>query len=340
MSEKPLKKGYTTGAHTYMVFRTALECFLATNEFSISKTNKMDNDDLDVTKGCEIIVSISGKKSELELNPIEHNPSTFRAGTNKLSLYAGTGVGVVTKKGLKIAPEFPAINPAPRDAIYKAFIELVDGYENLDIKCAVSVTDGENIAKQTANAKVGVLGGISILGTTGIVKPVSSSAYIDSVKTEIAFAVNNGYERLYFTLGNSAFGVAKKHSSEEAIIEIGNFIYDSIGLATKLKVKEVVFLCGIGKMTKVYQGFKNTHNRFGVIDFKQLQKDIEDELRFRVDIESTLTVKGISQELEKHGLLDEFYKMITKKANEQIKLWHKDSNVKAIILEQKEVLGW
>ena len=340
MSEKQLKKGYTTGAHTYMIFRSALYCFLATKELSISKTNKMDNDDLDVTKGCEIIVTISTKSKDLTLNSIEHQPSTYTIGSNKLSLYAGEGVGVVTKKGLKIAPNFPAINPAPRDAIFEAFKEITQGYENLDLCCSVSVTDGENIARQTANSKVGVMGGISILGTKGIVKPVSSSAYIDSVKTEIEFAVKNEYNTLYFTLGNSAFEVAKKHSNEEAIIEIGNFIYDSIELAVDLNVNEVVFLCGIGKMTKVYQGFKNTHNRFGVIDFELLQKDIKEELDYEVDIESTLTVKGISQELEKVGLLEKFYTMITQKANEQIKLWHKKSNVKAIILEQKDVLGW
>jgi len=340
MSEKQLKKGYTTGAHTYIIFRSALYCFLVTREFSISKTNKMDNDDLDVTKGCEIVVSISERKDDLELNCIIHEPSTYSIGSNKLSLYAGSGVGVVTKKGLKIEPNLPAINPAPRDAIFEAFKEITREYENLDLYCSVSVTDGENIAKQTANSKVGVLGGISILGTKGIVKPVSSSAYINSVKTEIEFAVKNEYETLYFTLGNSALEVAKKHSNEEAIIEIGNFIYDSIALGVDLDVKEIVFLCGIGKMTKVYQGFKNTHNRFGVIDFKLLQKDIQDELNYKVDIESTLTVKGISQELEKIGLLDKFYTMITQKADEQIKIWHKTSNVKAIILEQKDVLGW
>jgi len=340
MSEKQLRKGYTTGAHTYIIFRSALYCFLTTKELSISKTNKMDNDDLDVTKGCEIIVTISNNSKDLTLNSIKHQPSTYISGSNKLSLYAGEGVGVVTKKGLKIAPNFPAINPAPRDAIFEAFNEITQGYENLDLCCSVSVTDGENIARQTANSKVGVMGGISILGTKGIVKPISSSAYIDSVKTEIEFAVKNEYNTLYFTLGNSAFEVAKKHSNEEAIIEIGNFIYDSIELAVDLNVNEVVFLCGIGKMTKVYQGFKNTHNRFGVIDFELLQKDIKEELDYEVDIESTLTVKGISQELEKVGLLEKFYTMITQKANEQIKLWHKKSNVKAIILEQKDVLGW
>ncbi|MGB7403561.1 MAG: cobalt-precorrin-5B (C(1))-methyltransferase CbiD [Arcobacter sp.] len=340
MGEKELRKGLTTGAHAFLLFCSALTDFLETKKLSICKINKMDNDDLDVTKGCEIVVSISDNLEDLELNNITHNPFIYEANTNILAIYGGSGVGIVTKKGLKISPSFPAINPVPRDAIFNAFEELSFQYQNLDLKCTVSVTNGEEISKRTANSKVGVIGGISILGTKGIVKPVSSSAYIDSVKTEIEFAVKNGYETLYFTLGNSALEVAKKYSNEEAIIEIGNFVFDSIEIAVKEGAKEVIFLCGIGKMTKVYQGFKNTHNRFGVIDFELLQKDIEEELNFKVDIQSTLTVKGISQELERHGLLEEFYKMITKKANEQIKIWHKNSNVKAIILEQKDVLGW
>ncbi|MGB5917622.1 cobalt-precorrin-5B (C(1))-methyltransferase CbiD [Arcobacter sp.] len=340
MGEKELRKGLTTGAHAFLLFCSALTDFLERRKLSICKINKMDNDDLDVTKGCEIVVSISDNLEDLELNNITHNPFIYEANTNILAIYGGSGVGIVTKKGLKISPSFPAINPVPRDAIFKAFEELSFQYQNLDLKCTVSVTNGEEISKRTANSKVGVIGGISILGTKGIVKPVSSSAYIDSVKTEIEFAVKNGYETLYFTLGNSALEVAKKYSNEEAIIEIGNFVFDSIEIAVKEGAKEVIFLCGIGKMAKVYQGFKNTHNRFGVIDFELLQKDIEEELGFKVDIQSTLTVKGISQELERYGLLVEFYKMITKKANEQIKYWHKNSNVKAVILEQKDVLGW
>jgi cobalt-precorrin-5B (C1)-methyltransferase len=338
--KKELRKGLTTGAHSYLLFSDALRAFLDSKKLSIWKINKMDNDDLDVTKGCEIVLSISDKIDDLTLNNIEHQPSVFEYGSNRLSLYAGEGVGIVTKKGLKIAPNFAAINPRPRDAIFEVFEEFTKEHENLDLKCTISVTNGQEIAKQTANSKVGVIGGISILGTRGIVKPVSSSAYIDSVKTEIEFAIQNGYDRLYFTLGNSALNVAKKHSDEEAIIEIGNFVYDSIELASQLGAKEVIFLCGIGKMTKVYQAFKNTHNRFGVIDFVKLKADIKDELGYTVDIESTLTVKGISQELEKHGLLEKFYEMITIKANEVIKNWHPNANVKAIILEQKEVLGW
>ena len=338
--EKVLRKGYTTGMHASCAFSRALEAFLVTKDTVVCKTNKIDNDDLDVTKGCEIIVSISKNINDLSINPVSHEPQDFTHNTNSLKLYAGFGVGVVTKKGLKIPPNFPAINPVPLNTMKDIFKRHTENIENLNLFCTISVTNGVEIAKQTANVKVGVLGGISILGTTGIVKPVSSSAYIDSVKTEIEFAKGNDYELLYFTLGNSAFKVASTKANEEQIVEVANFVYDSIEIAVNVKMKEVVFLCGIGKMTKVYQGFKNTHNRFGTIDFIQLKEDIQKELNYEVDIESTLTVKGISQELETVGLLDAFYAMITKKANEQIKIWFKDSNVKAIILEQKEVLGW
>ncbi|MFY9074146.1 cobalamin biosynthesis protein CbiD [Malaciobacter mytili] len=337
---KELRKGYTTGTHTVAAFRSCLDTFLAINESCTTKTNKIDNDDLDVTKGCEIVVSLDFNKDNFLLNPTFQKPQTFQSGSNYLEIYAGLGVGVVTKKGLKIPPSYPAINPAPLEAIKEYFKIKTKKVQNLHLKCCISVTNGQEIAKQTANSKVGVLEGISILGTTGIVKPVSSSAYIDSVKTEIEFAIQNGYKTLYFTLGNSAFNVACKKSDKEAIIEIGNFVYDSIELAVKLKAKEVIFLCGIGKMTKVYQGFKNTHNRFGVIDFSKLQEDIKKNLKYEVDIEATLTVKGISQELQKVGLLDEFYKMITEESNKKIKQWFNTSNVKAIILEEKEVLGW
>ena len=187
---------------------------------------------------------------------------------------------------------------------------------------------------------MGVIGGISILGTTGIVKPVSSTAYIDSVKTEIEFAKQNDLEPLIFTLGNSAFRVFSEKYDEGQIVEVANFVYDSLEIAQDLEVKKILFVCGIGKMTKVYQGFKNTHNRFGVIDFERLKEDIKNELNYEVDIESTKTVKGISEELQKIGLAEDLYKMIEKKSNEQIKNWFPTLDVEAIILEEKEVSGW
>jgi len=338
--KKELKKGLTTGAHAFWMFHSALDNFLETRTVSSSKINKLDNDDLDVTKDCEIVVTISDNLEDLDLNQITHNAQEFCEGTNKLSVYAGVGVGVVTKKGLKISPDFPAINPRPLNAIFDLFKIQTEMYDNLDLKCTISITDGENISKQTANAKVGVLGGLSILGTTGIVKPVSSSAYIDSVQTEIEFAKQNEYDPLIFTIGNTTFKTAKERFEEAQIVEVANFVYDSIEISTALEIKKVVFVCGVGKMTKVYQGFKNTHNRFGSIDFVQLREDIKNELGHEVDIETTKTVKGISIELDKLGLVDGLYTMIAKKANEQIKQWFPNSNVEALILEQNEVNKW
>ena len=342
MKTKELKKGYTTGVFATLAFKSALEASLATSTTAISKTNKNDNDDLDVTKGCEIVVTITQNIEDLELNNIPQEPHILENSTNKISIYAGKGVGIVTKKGLKVKPNFAAINPKPLGAIQEVFNSITNFYTNLNMYCSVSVTNGDEIAKKTANAKVGVLGGISILGTMGIVKPVSSSAYIDSVSTEINFANSNAYNTLIFTLGNSAFKKACDKYNEEQIIEIANFVYDSIKIAQETKVKKVLFLCGIGKMTKVAQGFTNTHNRFGTIDFERLQKDIIEELDYEVDIESTKTVKGITEELESENkkLLNDFYKMITRKANEQIQVWFKDIDVDAVILEQNEVGRW
>jgi len=339
MKTKELKKGYTTGVFTFLAFKSALEAFLVTNRTTISKTNKNDNDDLDVTKGCEIVVTISAQLKDLELNNTPQEPHILENCSNNISIYAGLGVGIVTKKGLKVKPNFPAINPIPLKAIENVFINMTNSNTNLNMCCSVSVTNGEEIAKQTANAKVGVIGGISILGTKGIVKPVSSTAYIGSVATEINFANSNAYETLVFTLGNSALSIARKKYDEEQIIEVANFVYDSIKIAHEAKVKNILFLCGIGKMTKVYQGFKNTHNRFGSIDFVRLQKEIYEELHYEVDIESTKTVKGITIELEKVNkkLVNDFYKMIAHKANEQIKVWFDGINVKAVLLEQNEV---
>jgi cobalt-precorrin-5B (C1)-methyltransferase len=338
MDNKKLRGGYTTGVHASYAFKSALSTFIAYDELSVSKTNKMDNDDLDVTKGCEIVLSISQNLNDLVLNKLEHKAYIFEHNNTKLHIYASNGVGIVTKRGLKPPVGYCAINPVPLTAIKDIFESLSFKIKQKDIFCTVGVTNGEIIAKQTANSKVGVLGGISILGTKGIVKPISSSAYIDSIKTEISFAKDNGYETIYFTLGNSSFEEVKKYNDPETIIEIGNFVYDSFKIAQYLKIKKVIFLCGIGKMTKVAQGFKNTHNRFGVIDFELLQDNIFKDIGYKVDIETTHTVKGISHELNTLNRLTDLYKLISKNANEQIKQWFPTLNVEAIILEDKKVL--
>ena len=322
---KILKKGYTTGVHTSFAFKSALQLFLITNKKSISITHKMDNDDLDVTKGCEIVVTLSDKIEDLKLNSLTHKPYII----NNLHIYAGVGVGVVTKDGLKPPKGYPAINPTPLKAIEIIYNKF--GKKKV-IYSSISVIDGDKLAKQTANSKVGVLGGISILGTTGFVKPISSVAYIDSIRTELKFIKANYFNEAILTLGNSSFNYAKENYKEGQIVEIGNFIYDSFQIAYELKIEKIVFICGIGKAVKVAQGYKNTHNRFGSIDFMKLRDDIKKELGVDVDIESTKTVKGLSLQLNKIGKMDKFYNMIKKLADIQLKKWSPSILIQTIIL--------
>jgi len=119
----------------------------------------------------------------------------------------------------------------------------------------------------------------------------------------------------------------------EQIVEIGNFVYDSFAIVEELGIKQAIFICGIGKATKVMQGYKNTHNRFGSIDFELLRDDIDRYLGVEVDIDSTKTVKGISSQLQKVDKLEEFYNLVKLRVKEQIEEWFTTLNIDIRILK-------
>jgi len=314
MSE--LKKGYTTGVHALLAFRSALSLFLATKETAVAKNQKIDNDDLDVTKGATIVVVISNQKTKLKLNPTPHKPYRYK----NLQIFAGEGVGVVTKDGLKPPKGYPAINPTPLEAIFK-YYELFASSDR--VYCSIGIEDGEKIAKDTANKKVGVVGGLSILGTTGWVKPVSAEAYLNSIETELS-VIKQTYKKVVFTLGNSSKREALKVYSEDEIVEIGNFIYDAILMAINLGL-DVTLYIGIAKAVKIAQGFKNTHNRFGSIDFKELQEWVRE--KWNVDLSGVVTVKALCE------MVDEvkFKKMVLSKSKKRLKEWFdKDIDVRIL----------
>jgi cobalt-precorrin-5B (C1)-methyltransferase len=311
-----LRKGYTTGVHALLAFRSALGVFLATKETAVAKNQKIDNDDLDVTKGATIVVVISNQKNELKLNPTPHKPYRYK----NLQIFAGEGVGVVTKDGLKPPKGYPAINPTPLEAIFKYYEPFASSQE---IYCSIGIEDGEKIAKDTANKKVGVVGGLSILGTTGWVKPVSAEAYLDSIEAELS-VIKQTYKKVVFTLGNSSKREALKVYSEEEIVEIGNFIYDGIKMAINLGL-DVTLYIGIAKAVKVAQGFKNTHNRFGSIDFKELQEWVRE--KWNVDLSGVVTVKALCE------MVDEvqFKKMVLSKSKKRLGGWfNKDIDVRIV----------
>ena len=340
MNNKKLKSGYTTGTHATAVLVAALnelvngkeknsiEVTLPDDKTATIKvkrvgklhyeTIKGDNDDIDVTKGAKISLQLLNTPPKA-LKP--QKPSTITVGSSTLFLYAGDGVGVVTKKGLKIAPNHPAINPTPLLMMQKNSMDLLKE-KNLQLYAIVSVENGEEIAKQTANAKVGVVGGISILGTKGIVKPVSATAYLESIEAEISVAAEENPDLIVFTLGNTAYDYAKKHFHESSIIEVGNFVYDALALLKPYSFQKLIFITASAKMTKVAQGFKNTHNRYGSIDFEQVKSLLHSHQNIRLD-EDFSTLKGVLEALDTKQK-ELFLKLIADMAKKQLQLWAKE----------------
>ncbi len=332
-----LKSGYTTGTHATAVLVASLLAWFEQREVERLEvvlpkgvtasievfqegekfcTLKGDNDDIDVTKGAHISVELLGSVPK---SLKDQTPSLIRVGLFTLGVWAGDGVGVVTKKGLKISPNYPAINPTPLEMMRKNIKEIVQG-RALVLHAVFSVRDGERIARDTANAKVGVLGGISILGTKGIVKPISSSAYIDSIEAEVDVVAAENQEQIVFTLGNSAVDYAKEIYDEVSIVEIGNFVYDASAILQKHNFEKMVFITSVAKMTKVAQGFKNTHNKFGTIDFKEVRRWLQKGLNIDLIDEEFLTLKAILEELHPHEK-ERFVEFLTQKAAEQLKKW-------------------
>ena len=209
---------------------------------------KFSGDDPDVTDGALIAAEVS-------LCP---EPG--------IRIDGGAGVGRVTKPGLKVPVGAAAINPGPRAMIEAAVKEALEETEAVPgLLVVVSVPEGAALAQKTFNPRLGILGGISILGTSGIVEPMSEEALLESIRLEIRQRKALGDRRLILAPGNygtdflkTAFGL-----SEERIVKCSNYIGKALDLAAEAGFKEVLLAGHIGKLVKLSGGIMNTHSREG-----------------------------------------------------------------------------
>lgn len=192
-----------------------------------------------------------------------------------IELDGGEGVGVVTKPGLGLEPGEPAINPVPRRMITLAVAEALTGSVLDDppprpadpatgrgVRVVISVPGGERMARKTTNRRLGILGGISILGTTGIVRPFSTAAWRASVEQAVSVMAAQGERTLVLCTGGRTEKGAMKllpHLPEVCFVEVGDFTGAALRRAVACGLPEVVFVGMIGKLTKLASGVLMTH---------------------------------------------------------------------------------
>ena len=188
----------------------------------------------------------------------------------------GEGVGLVTKAGLPIPPGEPAINPVPRQMMTETAQAILDrsGNAHRGIRIEISVPDGEKMAEKTFNPRLGILGGISILGTTGIVVPYSTAAWEASVLQNIDVAAAQGCEALVFVVGGRGERFARRFISLPDIgyVQIGNFFGLALERACQAGVKQITLASMIGKLAKFAAGQASVHSKQSEQDFQFLAR--------------------------------------------------------------------
>lgn len=178
-------------------------------------------------------------------------------------LDGGVGVGRVTKAGLSQKIGEAAINPVPKAMILREATEIAEKYDyEGGLKIIISVPEGVEIAKKTFNPRLGIVGGISILGTSGIVEPMSEAALVQSINVEMKQHFSQGEEYLLVTPGNYGADYLREHMDlpYEKNIKCSNYVGETIDMAIDMGVKGILFIAHIGKFIKVAAGIMNTHS--------------------------------------------------------------------------------
>jgi cobalt-precorrin-5B (C1)-methyltransferase len=223
-------------------------------------------DDPDVTNGAEIIASVQSTEYRVR-----------GAGDPDIIIKGGLGIGIVTKPGLAIPVGEAAINPVPlrmiREAVREALSETglstpQSAIRNPQLEITISVPTGEALAKKTLNRRLGIVGGISILGTTGIVRPVSTAAYTASITASLDVAKAAGLDAVVLSSGRTSEKAHMKRYQlpEEAYVMMGDYVEYALVDAAKHGFSRVHFCAQWAKLVKTAMGTPQTHVRHGALE--------------------------------------------------------------------------
>ncbi|HBP0074553.1 cobalt-precorrin-5B (C(1))-methyltransferase [Pseudomonas aeruginosa] len=277
----PLRSGYTTGS-------CATATSLAAARLLLGGTTS-DAVQIVLPKGQQVLMRLefcrawengaeAGTLKDAGDDPdVTHGALVFarvRLSTEPgVRFHAGPGVGTVTRPGLTLAVGEPAINPVPRQMIERHLAQLAAerGYAG-GFEVAIGVEGGAELALKTMNPRLGILGGLSILGTSGIVRPFSCSAYIASIHQGIDVARANGVRHIAACTGNASEDAMRRRYGlpEIALIEMGDFAGAVLKHLRKAPVEKLSLCGGFGKISKLAGGHLDLHSRHSSIDLPQL----------------------------------------------------------------------
>lgn len=252
-------KGILFHARILEIIRTEQEVTCA--------VEKDGGDDPDITTGALIYSTVRFRTSSEKIMEEEFpEKNKMQEKNNRIFIEGGKGVGRVTKPGLDQPVGNAAINHVPREMITKEVQEvctLTDFSGDLDI--IISVPEGERLAEQTFNPRLGIIGGISILGTSGIVEPMSAQALLDTIRVELNQKKAQGYEIAAVSPGNYGLDYMKRtyQYDLDQSVKCSNFVGDTIDMAIEIGFSKMLFTGHIGKLVKVAGGMMNTHSKEG-----------------------------------------------------------------------------
>lgn len=268
--KEKLRCGYTTGSCAAAAAKAAAEMLISGSKLSEVQINTPKGIllDLDV-----LDAEISDNYAECAIKKDSGDDPDITDGilvyakVSRLSfgteITGGKGVGIVTKAGLDQPVGEYAINSVPRKMITLAVSETAEKYDyHGGFKVEISVSEGENIAKKTFNPRMGIVGGISIIGTSGIVEPMSNSALIDTIHLEEKMRRAEGKKTLLLTLGNYSESYIQRSMSFalEKSVKCSNFIGEALDIALELGFEGVLIIGHMGKLVKLGAGIMNTHS--------------------------------------------------------------------------------
>jgi len=267
---KYLRCGYTTGSCAAAAAKAAAICVLSgektitvelptpkgilltldvidpeiSDNYAVCAIKKDSGDDPDITNGILVYAKVS--KTE-----------------GGIAITGGKGIGKVTKPGLDQPVGEYAINSVPRKMITEAVSETAKKYDyNGGFAVEISIPGGEVLAKKTYNPRLGIEGGISVIGTSGIIEPMSNAALVDTIRAELNMRKAEGHGNVFFTLGN----YSENYIARELPFDVGksvkcsNFIGDAIDIALELGFRGILITGHIGKLVKLGAGIMNTHS--------------------------------------------------------------------------------